>query len=104
MFFDGNVQGGIALALRESKAVVCFIRDDGSESSKWEHEYMQDAQVSMAIETKAVALKIDAGSQDAQSLAAYYPIRSIPTLIIIRYPSTRSVYGHKLTSLQGMER
>ncbi|KAI4175104.1 MAG: hypothetical protein LQ343_001865 [Gyalolechia ehrenbergii] len=37
MFFDGNLQAGIARALQDNKPVACFVRDDGEESRTWEH-------------------------------------------------------------------
>ena len=85
MFYEGNVQSGIALALQESKAVACFVKDGGPESSRWETEYLQDAQIARALAAKAVTLSIQAGSQDAQFLAAYYPVKSTPTLLVIRW-------------------
>lgn len=64
-FFTGNLQDGIALAVREAKAVVCFVRgqtfshlqstatyltiicaiDDTQTSSTWEGEYLKDENV-----------------------------------------------------------
>lgn len=84
MFYEGSLQSGIALALQESKAVVCFVRDDGDASKRYEDEYLKDPQITLALSAKAVTLRLDAESQEAGFLAAYYPIRTVPTLMIIR--------------------
>ena len=65
MFFDGDLQSGIALALQESKCVTCFVRglsldiwlqkgdmadlvpllDTGAQSKLWEDEFFHDDEV-----------------------------------------------------------
>ncbi len=84
MFFTGDLQSGIALALRESKSVACFVADDGEESVRWENDYLKDPQVTSALRSKSVALRIQAGSQEAGFLAAYYPVPQVPSLMIIQ--------------------
>ena len=84
MFYDGDLQSGIALALRESKSVACFITDHGHEGAMWQTEYLTDQQVLMALTAKAVTLCIRAGSREAQYLSAYYPIPKTPSFIIIQ--------------------
>ena len=44
---------------------------------------MNDEQVKIALTTKAITLCIKGGSQEAQHLAAYYPIPVLPAFIII---------------------
>lgn len=84
MFYEGDLQSGISLALKESKSVACFIRDDGEESSKWEDEFLEDAQVRAALTDRAITLRIKASSQEAQFLSAYYPVKAVPALTIIQ--------------------
>lgn len=65
MFHEGDLQSGIALALQESKRVICFVSgrdprsrrvmyanadnapdlDDEEESKTWENEYLADEEV-----------------------------------------------------------
>jgi hypothetical protein len=45
MFYDGDLQGAIALALQEQKPIVCFVADASEESSKWEDSWLHDAEV-----------------------------------------------------------
>jgi len=61
MFYEGDLQSGIAKAVQESKLVVCFVTgnvarvhgwictceanicaDDGEESLIWENDFLQD--------------------------------------------------------------
>lgn len=64
MFHEGDIQSGIALALKESRYVICLVRgtsdaelltlaslltryaaDDAEASSTWEHQYLADEEV-----------------------------------------------------------
>ncbi|KAJ6032311.1 hypothetical protein N7540_003043 [Penicillium herquei] len=83
-FFEGSVQDGIALAVRETKAVVCFVRDDTQMSSTWEEEYFSDERIAPALDTNAVLLRITAGSQDAGFLTSFCPIAKFPTVVVIK--------------------
>lgn len=83
MFFDGDLQSGIALALSESKSVACFVKGDDEQSSLWEKDFLKDEQITTALTTKAITLLINGGSQEAQHLAAYYPVPVLPAFIII---------------------
>lgn len=85
MFYTGDLQTGIALALQQSKAVACFVRNDNEESLLWENEHLKDEQITTALSARAVTLRIDAGSQEAGHLAAYYPTPVVPCLIVIQY-------------------
>lgn len=99
MFYEGDLQSGIHLALRESKSVACFVRDDGEESSKWENEYLDDAQVRAALTDKAITLRLQSGSQEAKFLAAYYPVQAVPALIIIQSGAQSSFNSKRLLTL-----
>ncbi|TID17105.1 putative exopolygalacturonase X [Venturia nashicola] len=105
MFHQGDLQSGIALAIQQSKSVACFVRDDGTESSKWEKHWLQEGQVggennrcpcltwrssqlidfkvAEVLTTKAVVLRLQAGSQEAGFLAAFCPVNVVPLLVVI---------------------
>ncbi|KAJ5772156.1 hypothetical protein N7520_002685 [Penicillium odoratum] len=82
-FYQGSLQDGIALALRETKAVVCFVRDDTQMSLTWEEEYFAGEEIAQTLDAKAVALRITAGSQEAGFLTSICPIVKFPTVIVI---------------------
>ena len=83
MFYDGDLQSGIALALQENKSVACFLTDNGSESRRWQESYLTDEQIGIALRSRTVTLRIEAGSQEAGFLAAYYPVPQVPAFILI---------------------
>ena len=62
-----------------------FDPGEDDQSSTWENEYLKDEQVTTALTTKAVTLRLNAGSQEAGYLAAYYPIPMVPAFIVIQY-------------------
>ena len=84
IFFDGDLGSGVNKAIEESKFVACFMRDDGEESSKWESQYLGDPQVQHALTDRAITFRIQAGSEGAAFLAAYYPVSVFPALILIQ--------------------
>jgi predicted amino acid dehydrogenase len=49
MYYQGDVQSGIATALREAKKVVCFIHDDAEHSNQWENVLLQDMNVGYVV-------------------------------------------------------
>ncbi|WEW57524.1 hypothetical protein PRK78_002991 [Emydomyces testavorans] len=81
MFYRGDLQSGIALAVQEAKQVICFVRDDGEESARWENEYLADEEL---LSSSSVALRLSAGSQEAEFLASFCPINKTPTLVAIK--------------------
>ncbi|KAJ5886452.1 uncharacterized protein N7473_009126 [Penicillium subrubescens] len=84
IFFEGSLQEGIALAVREAKAVVCFVRDDAQLSSTWEQEYFSDNEVAQALGGKSVSLRLTAGTQEAGFLSSFCPVAEFPALIVIK--------------------
>ncbi|KAJ5668035.1 uncharacterized protein N7477_006605 [Penicillium maclennaniae] len=84
MFFQGSLQDGIALAVREAKAVVCFVRDDEQLSSTWEEEYLTGDEVAPVLDAKAVILRLAAGTQEAGFLTTFCPIAKFPTVVVIK--------------------
>ncbi|GAB1312257.1 UBX domain-containing protein 2 [Madurella fahalii] len=83
-FFQGTLQEGIAAALQQAKAVVCFVTDGEAESKLWEDEYLADEEISSLLQSQSVALRLVAGSQEEGFLAQLYPIPKKPTIVIIR--------------------
>ncbi|CEJ56917.1 hypothetical protein PMG11_05629 [Penicillium brasilianum] len=84
IFYEGSLQEGIAVAMREAKAVVCFVRDDAPLSSTWEQEYFSDNEVAQALSDKSVLLRLTAGTQEAGFLSSFCPIAEFPALIAIK--------------------
>ncbi|KAL6713562.1 hypothetical protein ACLMJK_009027 [Lecanora helva] len=83
MFFEGSLQSGITLALRDSKYVVCFVKGTDEQSELWENAYLKDEQITFALSTRAVTLCINADSQEAGYLTAYYPVPVVPALVVL---------------------
>ncbi|KAI9819196.1 MAG: hypothetical protein M1827_007352 [Pycnora praestabilis] len=121
MFFDGDLQSGISLAIQESKSIVCFVRDDSRDSSLWEDNYLQDEQVSVhqehrslcltselkvvaILQTQAISLRMQADSQEAGFLSAFCPISKAPTLVIIQKGQLREYLALGLTQEDFRER
>ncbi|EFW18498.1 hypothetical protein D8B26_005269 [Coccidioides posadasii str. Silveira] len=84
MFYEGDLQSGITLAVQQAKQVVCFVRDEGEESTRWEDEYLADEEITQLLTSNSVALRLTAGSQEAGFLASFCPINKIPTLVAIK--------------------
>ncbi|KAL3466778.1 hypothetical protein BJX64DRAFT_284331 [Aspergillus heterothallicus] len=85
MFFSGSLQEGIALAVQESKAVICFVQDDGQTSSQWEDEYFaSDEDFSRLLETRSVLLRITKESPEAGFLTSVCPVSQYPTVVAIK--------------------
>jgi hypothetical protein len=84
MFYDGALQHGISVAVAQQKAVLCFVTNDDEESTKWEQEYLQDEAINKLITTKAVALRLEAGSDEAGYLAQIFPLPQTPTVVIMK--------------------
>ncbi|RYO88966.1 hypothetical protein DL764_008656 [Monosporascus ibericus] len=84
MFFQGSLQEGINAALQEAKLVVCFVTDEGGESLLWENEFLTDESLKSSLESQAVALRLQDGSQEAGFLEALFPLPRKPTLVMIQ--------------------
>ncbi|KAL3483650.1 hypothetical protein BJX62DRAFT_75637 [Aspergillus germanicus] len=85
MFFSGTLQEGIALAVQESKAVICFVQDDGQTSSIWQEEYFAgDEEFTRILETRSVLLRITRESPEAGFLASVCPVSQYPTVVAIK--------------------
>ncbi|KAH8667433.1 hypothetical protein BGZ60DRAFT_409242 [Tricladium varicosporioides] len=84
MFYDGDLQSGIAKALQEAKLVACFVTDDGEESNIWENVFFQEPETKSALAEQTVFLQLKAGSQEAGYLAAIFPLPKTPTMVLIK--------------------
>ncbi|KAJ5594469.1 uncharacterized protein N7459_000677 [Penicillium hispanicum] len=84
IFYQGSLQDGIALAMREAKAVVCFVRDHEQLSLTWEQDYFSDPEVVQLLGAKTVLLRLAAGTQEAGFLTPFCPISKFPTVVVIR--------------------
>ncbi|KAF4309541.1 UBX domain-containing protein [Botryosphaeria dothidea] len=83
MFYEGDLQSGISLAIQQAKSVVCFVRDTSEESTTWEHEWLCDEPIATILANKTVTLRLEAGSQEAGFLSAFCPIAKTPVLVVI---------------------
>ncbi|PVH70170.1 hypothetical protein DL98DRAFT_521780 [Cadophora sp. DSE1049] len=84
MFYGGDLQSGIGLAMQEAKLVGCFVTDSGEESQHWENEFLQDSPLKDLLAEQTVLLRLVAGSQEAGFLAAIYPLPKTPTFVLIK--------------------
>ncbi|PYH44952.1 UBX domain-containing protein [Aspergillus saccharolyticus JOP 1030-1] len=85
MFYSGSLQEGIALAVSQAKAVVCFVRDDEQTSVTWEDDYFAgDEEFLRLLETRAVLLRLAKDSQEAGFLTSFCPIVKFPTVVVIK--------------------
>ena len=83
MFYDGDIQSGISVALQNGKSVVCFVTNHNSTSELWEKQWLRDKDVVDVLSRRAVLLRIDHTSEEFQQLSAVYPISEPPTLLIV---------------------
>ncbi|KAJ6026823.1 uncharacterized protein N7446_004577 [Penicillium canescens] len=93
LFYQGSLQEGIALAVRDAKAVTCFVRDDSELSSSWEDSYFTEEEVVEALNAKAVVLRLTAGSQEAGFLASFCPVSKFPTVVLIKNGTLKEYIG-----------
>ncbi|ODH13753.1 hypothetical protein ACO22_06929 [Paracoccidioides brasiliensis] len=89
MFYEGDLQSGIALAVSEAKHVICLVKDEADESSKWENEYLADEEISSLMKKTAISLRLQEGSVEAGYLASFCPINKVPTLVVIKSGALR---------------
>ncbi|TEY68352.1 hypothetical protein BOTCAL_0119g00250 [Botryotinia calthae] len=83
MFYTGDINSGISKALAESKLVACFVTNGNEESKLWEDDFLQDSELSSHLQERTVLLRLSAGSEEANYLAAIFPIPKAPTLVAI---------------------
>ncbi|KAI1392557.1 uncharacterized protein F4822DRAFT_391380 [Hypoxylon trugodes] len=84
IFFQGTLQGGIALAIQESKMVLAFVTDVSNEGQSWEEELQTNDTLKAPLANQAISLRLQAGSQEAGFLEALFPIPKKPTIVMIQ--------------------
>ena len=84
MFFQGSLQEGISQAVQQARSVICFVTDGGAESTEWEETILTHADVKPLLESQAVLLRLEAGSESESFLAQLYPLPKKPTLVCIK--------------------
>ncbi|KAJ6444031.1 ubx [Purpureocillium lavendulum] len=85
MFYEGSLQEGISSAVGQQKLVFCFITNDNEESRRWQDEHLQDSSLKDLILKQAVALRLQAGSEEAGYLAQIFPLPQTPTIVIMKH-------------------
>ncbi|ESZ89666.1 hypothetical protein SBOR_9952 [Sclerotinia borealis F-4128] len=83
MFHIDDLNSGINKALAESKLVACFVTNGNEESRLWENDFLQDPELNSQLQERTVLLRLVAGSEEANYLAAIFPIPKVPTLVAI---------------------
>ncbi|KAI9039127.1 UBX domain protein [Aspergillus affinis] len=89
MFYSGSLQEGIAEAVGQAKAVVCFVRDDSETSSTWENDYFTDSEFLQLLESKSVLLQLTKDSQEAGFLTSFCPVTKFPAVVVIKHGTLR---------------
>ncbi|KAE8360729.1 hypothetical protein BDV27DRAFT_37242 [Aspergillus caelatus] len=84
MFFSGTLQEGIALAVSQAKAVICFVRDNDQTSNLWEEDYFADKDFAQLLETRSVLLRLTKDSQEATFLTSFCPVTKFPAVVVIK--------------------
>jgi hypothetical protein len=97
LFHNGDLQSGIARAIKERKVVACFVRQDGDHWSQiWEDYWLSNNShptdmisddqppLGLIIADHAVLLRLDFGSKEAGFLAAFVKVEKAPTLVVIK--------------------
>ncbi|KAK4239346.1 UBX domain-containing protein 4 [Achaetomium macrosporum] len=84
LFFQGSLQEGIAAALQEAKTVLCFVTDGEAESQLWENDFLAEEEIHSLLQSRAVTLRLPAGSQEEGFLAQLYPLPKKPTVVMMR--------------------
>ncbi|TAQ83493.1 hypothetical protein B7494_g8183 [Chlorociboria aeruginascens] len=84
MFYEGDLQSGLAKAVEESKFVACFVTDEGGESQLWQDDFLQEPVIKSNFLHQTVLLRLLKDSREATYLAAIFPLPKTPTLVIIQ--------------------
>ncbi|KNG85864.1 UBX domain protein [Aspergillus nomiae NRRL 13137] len=84
MFFSGTLQEGIALAVSQAKAVICFVRDNDQTSNAWEEDYFADKDFAQLLESRSVLLRLTKDSQEATFLTSFCPVTKFPAVVVIK--------------------
>lgn len=97
IFEDGeNLQAAIGKALQQNKALLCFVSDDGDESTQWEVVLLDD-DIRSKLQSTTVLLRLKAGSDQAGFLNGVCQVQSVPAIIIIHNAQVVANYQHDQT-------
>jgi hypothetical protein len=93
----------LRILINDVDPIFTFGSDDAEESLRWENDYLADKEVlefhdnalylaqlimpeiAQLVTSKAVSLRLKAGSQEAGFLASFCPINKVPTLVVVKY-------------------
>jgi hypothetical protein len=59
--------------------------DEEEESQQWEDDFLVDNSVKSQLQTKAISLRLKAGTEEAGFLEALFPIPRKPTVVVIQW-------------------
>jgi hypothetical protein len=104
VFEDGeNLQAAIGKALQESKALLCFVSDDGDESTQWEVALL-DQDIREKLQSTTVLLRLKAGSDQAGFLNSVCLIQSVPAIVIIHNAQVVGNYQNGETTFEQLQK
>ncbi|KJZ75704.1 hypothetical protein HIM_04861 [Hirsutella minnesotensis 3608] len=82
MFYQGSLEDGVREAASGNHYVLFFVTDGGEESQRWENDYLQEESVKSVVEGKAIAFRLEAGSEPANHLGNIFPIPQTPAILL----------------------
>ncbi|KAI5284926.1 hypothetical protein KEM54_000954 [Ascosphaera aggregata] len=116
MFYESDLQSGIALAVRENRSVVCFICDDEEENASWGCELFGNEEksrvakmlttekVSSVTSSSAIVFRLQSGSQESEYLQVFCPINVLPTTIVIRDGQVKDILEGRVAQEEAKKR
>jgi hypothetical protein len=125
MFYEGDLQSGIALAVQQAKSVLCFVTGElpqgkntlyskltedfqtnrlqakngkslsamyvvNSDISIMTHAWQE--QISGLIKAETIALRLNAGSQEAAFLSSFCLLKGVPAVVLVKYIQSRWLF------------
>lgn len=104
LFEDGeNLQAAIGKALQENKALLCFVSDDGDESTEWEVALL-DEDIREKLQSTTVLLRLRAGSDQVGFLNSVCMIQSVPAIVIIHNAKVVANYQNGETTFDQLQK
>jgi hypothetical protein len=125
MFYEGDLQSGIALAVQQAKSVLCFVRGELPRltiTSYWNltEDFQtnrlqakngkslsmmyvvnssdlimtcaEQEQISVLVKTETIALRLNAGSQEASFLSSFCPLVGVPAIVLVKYIQSHCLF------------
>ncbi|RCI09568.1 hypothetical protein L249_3909 [Ophiocordyceps polyrhachis-furcata BCC 54312] len=96
MFYQGSLQEGISAAVGQQK-LVHLGSDDNEESKTWENDFLREQPLDELIASRAIALRLEAGSESAAFLAQIFPLPKTPTVVIMKHGELREYIAGETT-------